>query len=391
MFNLNNLIEDISNKFRKINIIWIVNDLYINNFITVYNECQKNKKFKITIIATSHTGFNKSDNISSTQVFNFLKKNNIKCINSWNKIRGKYINLFFLKPDYIFTTTPYDIYLPEPYKSYNLKKIGKLCHVEYGVSIIKCTGIYKNFFETNPFYKNIWMLFTSNEQEYFKIPCKYKAIGCLKLDQYIFYNKSLDDYNWHNKKNLKIVWKPRWTLDSEDSTLLKYLKPFYFFLRKYPKINFVFLFHPLLISNIDTKGYSEIFNKWVKKLNKLPNFAIENSSDFLNCVLGADVLIADHSSTIVEFANTGKPLIYTNTKTKLNNLGKKIINTAYKAENFKDIENILINLLNKKDPMKRKRIKKKNSYFFKPPNKLTIAQFLLKILYDDYYHNNKTI
>lgn len=62
---------------KKIHIVWIVNDLYTNNFITVYKECKKyDSNFKITIIATSHNGFSKTDYISSDEIYTFLKKKN---------------------------------------------------------------------------------------------------------------------------------------------------------------------------------------------------------------------------------------------------------------------------------------------------------------------------
>jgi hypothetical protein len=91
------------------------------------------------------------------------------------------------------------------------------------------------------------------------------------------------------------------------------------------------------------------------------------------------------TSTIAEFATTGKPIIYTETKVSLNNLGNKIMSTAYRVNNFVEIENTLKNLLNGKDQMKTKREATKNSYFTKPPKGLTVAQFLLKTLYDDYH------
>lgn len=369
-----------------INIIWIVNDLYTNNFITVYNECQKDKRFKLIILATDHIGLYKTDNISSNQVYKFLKDNGVNCINSWDTKKKGYIDISSLHPDYIFTSTPYDIYLPEQYRSDNLKKIAKLCNVEYGAPIIKYSGIYKNFLKKNPFFQNLWTLFTSSDPDYFKkIPCNYKAIGCLKLDEYLNYQKK-PNYPWPDQKSLKIVWKPRWTLDKKDSNIFKYLDKFYTFISNNKNINFVFLYHPLLISNLKNKEHFKFFNQWIKKLNTLSNFRTESSSNFLDCVLSADVLIADHSSTIAEFATTGKPIIYTRTKVSLNNLGNKIMDTAYKAKNFIEIKNILNTLQKGKDSLKINREAAKNSYFTKPPKRLTIAQFLLKILYDDYYN-----
>mgnify|MGYP001271724466 CR=1 FL=1 len=369
-----------------INIVWIVNDLYINNFITVYNECKNDKRFNLKILATTHIGLYKTDYVSSNQVYKFLINNGVDCINSWDSREKEYIDVSSFHPDYIFTTTPYDIYLPEPYKSNNLKKICKTCNVAYGNSMIKNSGIYKDFLKNNPYYNNLWMFFTADNDDYAKyIDCRYKSIGCLKIDEYLNYKRK-PTYPWENPMSFKIVWKPRWTLDKNDSKLLDYIDKFYFYLKINTNVDFVFLFHPLLISNLKDKKYFKYFEKWIKKLNSLQNFRIENTSNFLDCVLSADVLIASHSSTIAEFATTGKPIIYIRTKTKLNNLGKKIMDTAYQTNNFSEIENILNNLQKGKDPMKIDREAAKNSYFTTPPKGLTVAQFLLKTLYDDFYN-----
>lgn len=377
-----------------IKIVWIVNDLYTNNFITIYNECQKNKRFEIKVIASPHIGLNKYNNISSNKVFNFLKKNKVDCINSFEN--GQYIDISTFNPDYIFTTTPYDIYLPEVYKSHNLKKISKLCNVEYGVPIIKYNKLYSDFIKNNSYYSNTYIFFTSTYQEYLKdITSPYKiAIGCLKLDEYLNYGRDPQiKYNWinsdENKKNnksLKVIWKPRWTIDKKDSNLMEYINNFYGLILKEKKIALVLLLHPLLESNLKKMGYFEKYKESINKLSLLKNFKIENSSDFLDCVLSSDVLIADHSSTIAEFATTGKPIIYTKTETKLNKLGEKIIATAYQTSNFSEIELIINDILKGIDPLKIKRETAKNSYFTKTPKGLTIAQFLLRILYDDYYN-----
>lgn len=377
-------------KNKIINILWIVNDLYVNNFVTVYKECKKDKRFKLTILATRHIGLYKTDDISSYKVYKFLQKNKIKSINSWNKDKKKYIEISSFDPDYIFTTTPYDIYLPTPYKSINLVKYGKLCQVEYGASIIKYSGLYKNYIKKNEFFKNTWTLFTSKIPEYKKeLPCKYKPIGYLKLDEYLHY-KRVPKYPWHNNKALKIVWKPRWTLEKEDSKLLNYLDKFYFLIKNNKKIDFVFLFHPLLISNLKNKHKIKFFNHWINKYKKLSNFNIENGSNFLDCVLSADILISGHSSTLAEFATTGKPIIYINTKAELNELGRRIINVSYITNNFTEIKNTIKKLINKNDPLKIKRGILKKKYFKIPPNKKTIAQYLLSYIYKDYYFNKKS-
>lgn len=366
----------------KIKILWIVNDKYTNNFITVYNECKSNDSFEMVVMATDHLGYDFAPNITSKEMYDFLCENNIDCIDSYNSETQSYIDLADINPDYIFTTTPYDIYLPECYRSNELIKYGKLCNVEYGAGVIEWVNDYASL-RTSEFHINVDYFFRC-DNDHNRFPEKSIGIGCLKLDEYKYYGKSCDKSVWKSKDKYKIIWKPRWTMIEGDSTLYPYLEGFYDFLKdKEDKIEFVFLGHPLLLKNLETKGYADYYKENIEKLNTLSNFSICDDSDFLDTVLSADLLIADHSSVIAEFATTGKPLIYTTPSVALCQLGKKIVDNSYVANNFDDIAEQINNLLIGNDIKKEKREREKDQYFIVPPNNQSVAQYLLQFLKED--------
>ncbi len=104
----------------KIKILWIVNDKYVNNFITVYKECKNSSKFDMFVMATDRLGYDFSPEISCEEVYSYLSENGVESFKC--RKNGKYFDISEISPDYIFTTTPYDIYLPKPFRSDALVK-----------------------------------------------------------------------------------------------------------------------------------------------------------------------------------------------------------------------------------------------------------------------------
>jgi hypothetical protein len=374
---------------QQIRIVWIVNDKYVNNFITVYQECRKSKEFELYVIAVPHIGINGGHTISSHEVYEYLLQNNVECIDSWDPVTQTYYDIAALSPDYVFTTTPYNVYLPECYHSDRIAAYSSLCSVSYGACVISIEdGNYKKYVHSS-FYNDAALLFgsTSQSESSFGLQDQenYLPIGYLKLDEYLHYGRPFfNPAKWHHEHALKVVWKPRWTLFPEESSLLDFIGYLFSYLADNNRIDFVLLTHPLLDDSLKRKEYKEVFAENLAKLNTLPNFRVESGSDFLDCVLGADVLIADHSSTMAEFAVTGHPIIFTSFQVTLSELGKRIMDTSYTADSFGAVTRILNDLMQGNDIYKRQRLERRDSYFVNPPQGMSIAQYLLFNLSNDY-------
>lgn len=379
-----------ADQFPVVKIVWIVNDRYVNNFATVYRECQKNPKFKMIVVAAPHLSYDFAPGNTSAEIFNYLTGQGISCADSFDAAAQTYIDISRYEPDYIFTTTPYDMYLPEPYRSYNLMKIAKLCSVEYGAVIAEWTNIYITL-ANNPFLVNCWKIFTTNTHD--TDSDKFQPVGNLKLDEYVNYGRNCNKLaKWYKtpgkRKMYRVIWKPRWTVAENDSNLIRYLDDFYHYISNNQDMDFVLLEHPFLMTNADKMGYAPTLIKYLESFQQLPNFRLENSGNFLDYVLSADVLIADHSSTIAEFAVTGKPIIFTPTDTRLNEFGRRIIESSYTANSFAEITQVLDRLKKGRDPYKKQRENRRLSYFFVPPDNMSVANYLLLSLYTDYENSH---
>lgn len=367
-------------------IVWLVNDLFINNFITVYYECEKREDVQLVVVATEHLDLYGGKSISSHEVAEFLRSKNVKCIDSVNETTGELLDIGSLQPDYIFTTTPYDIYYPTPYRSDYTAQYAKLCNVAYGAYVIETVGKYSGY-EDTPYKRALSFLFSgsvleSNQKD-------YRAIGSLKLDEYAFYGRKAVSCLWRQQPDcLRVVWKPRWTLDAQDSNLMRYLSDFVQYVQFNPDVDFVFLEHPLLQETVRQANpeISKAFYDAYESLKTMQNFHICADSDFLDTVLSADVLIADHGSVLFEAAAMGVDVIYTPTNETLNALGRKIVEKNCAVSDFVQLENALKQAKAKKCQNMPRKAKwpETDEFALVPPDHLSAAQYLLQILFEDY-------
>ena len=95
---------------------------------------------------------------------------------------------------------------------------------------------------------------------------------------------------------------------------------------------------------------------------------IDTSSEYLSLITSSDCLISDHSSLILEYFLTGKPIIFC--PGKANNLEespfKLLMNGFYIAESWDKIENILVDLRNGNDYLYKKRQELLKEVFYLP-------------------------
>ena len=372
-------------KRNKINLLFLINDLFINNFETIYYECLKNEDFSVTVVATDSLETEYKDYISSEEIKNYISKSGIKCINSFNKKTKQYIDLAEYNPDYIFVSNPYDIYRPSQYSSFNLSLIAKVCDIEYGAIIVKDD---ENFILNNTYYYNCYRHFIfdkkekSLSKEFMKnkeINSKFYPIGCLKMDKYYTDYKKNKYWNklFPTNNNLKIVYKPRWTIKNEKVFFEFFLKILNF--TKNNNLQLFILEHPLLKSELKYKGLLEKYENMIQEFLSA-NIKVYNNGDFLDYVVDSDVLIAEPTSLIAEFSLTHKNIIMIGNYNSLNDFGKSIIKKNYCANSWEKIEMILKNILDK-----NKNNNKADINFIKENN---ITKKILNYIQEDYYYDN---
>lgn len=332
---------------KRINVVFLINELFINNFEIIYRRMKRNPRFNVTVVTCESVKTDFKNEILSSQVYNFLKSKNIDCIDSYDAENDTHIDLRIFNPDYIFVLTPYDIYRPPEYSSYNLSLLSKVCCFEYGTNII--TADFKQFdILNNDFFKNCYCFFKTTDytnyiSEEFNnnyISKKYIPIGCLKVEKY--FKKNYKQNCWIKlfpaSDALRIVWKPRWTI--EDSNLF-----FEWLLRfkdmsKHENIQLFVLEHPLLRSNLKSKGMLEKYMSIISDIDS-SKIVFYNDFDFLDYVLESDVLISEYSSIIPEYSITGNPIILNWNYDALNDAGLKIIDKDWIAFDFETVKKLL--------------------------------------------------
>lgn len=249
--------------------------------------------------------------------------------------------------------------------------------------MIKNEGLYESL-KNNSFFENAKYVFveTSYNLDFGSYIEKFVPIGYMKLDKYMYYNKVATKKN----ERIKILWKPRWTLDI-DSNFFREIENISKFITSHKEVDFYIYYHPLFNQKIKEKNLEKEFTKIHNTLKTYENYFECEYSTFLEDVLSSDILISDHSSTLVEFAMTGKPMIYTKSNIKLNDLGNKIISNAYVSTSLNETINYLEELLKGSDPKKEKRERCKNKYYFYPPGHESVSNYLVNYLLHDYELN----
>lgn len=359
----------------KIKIAILINDFFFNNYRTFYDEL-KNRSSIFDVIVLAVDGYGDEEK-NSHAISKFLSNIGVENIDSNNN--GKLFSLKNYNPDYVFYLVPYDCYFPNEYNSTEVSKYANVCTISYGASMINNVGLYDSL-SKNEFFDNAKFVFIeTNYKLNFEMYNKnFVPIGYLKLESYLPYIQKKN-----NSKRKKILWKPRWTLDV-DCNFWNNINEIINFIKNNKSLDFYIYFHPLFMKKVKEKGCEEEFNMVYNILKTLENYHECGYSDFLIDVLSSDILIADHSSTIVEFASTGRPIIYCDSPIELNQLGKDIIENNYVSHSGAETVYLLSNLINEIDPKKEKRNLDRYKYYFYPPNNMTVSNYLVNLIEKDF-------
>ena len=291
-------------------------------------------------------------------------------IDGFNEKTGDFFDLKAFNPDYVFIPRPYDSYLPYEFKSETLSKYTKVCYVCYGYT---SEGDYmlKTCF-SKYFVSNCYMVFAENEsvRKYTasQMPIATK-LGLHKVIKTPFPRFDLlkkfegtESPAWlHSRQdtNKRIIWTPRWTLEEKlGGTNFFDFKDFFFeFAKKHQNSDFLFRPHPLAFDNFVKVGAmtEEEVAEYKAKCESADNMQLDTRKEYLDSFASADILVSDMSGVVVDFAVTGKPLIFCSYKEIFNDSNKKLMDAYYVVKNVKELEETLEMLCKGEDPKKESR------------------------------------
>ena len=299
-------------------------------------------------------------------VQNIFFQNSDECVN-WANSFG---------PDFIFTSTPYDLYLPNFLKSENLRKIGKICYLNYGFPMSKSNLVWA---KSNPFLENIAVQFDPNESKdsgNYVVPIGSVKLELESTDTNIL-RKQVQARNLPQSQKI-IGWRPRWTLD-KDSTFWLFFESLTNWAQETNTILYFFV-HPLFRKKLLNAGYQG--SNALKKLEVLESKGVLVSiveDEYVSFLSEVQVLIGDLGSGLPEAAHFGVPIIFTGDKEDLNTAGKDLMNDGYITESPRE----LIYLLNQAfvHPINIE-LKHPRSPFFQNRKGHPPSMYLFKVLKD---------
>ncbi|MCI6998519.1 MAG: CDP-glycerol glycerophosphotransferase family protein [Eubacterium sp.] len=280
-----------------------------------------------------------------------------------------YYDLNKLMPDYIFLNVPYTIQYPDVYSLEKMALIAKVCYVPYGYAMPnekKYSDLYAGLFYVD-LMKHISFLFVDGDVSY-----SYCKKNRMWLSEFLFGKRlfnigypRFDTIDAHEVRTIgnTILWLPRWTVANQidDGNLASHFFDYNECLLRYVDgqdyYRLVIRPHPLMFENYikyglmseqDVLTYKEIMKNNEKFfLNEKPSY-----DDAFNT---ADVLVADYSSTIIEFFLRGKPVIYCGKREELSPKIAYVTKTFYYVNGWEQLKKVLDDLKDGIDPLKEER------------------------------------
>ncbi len=254
--------------------------------------------------------------------------------------------------DIVYYANPYDYMVKEFHSiKYACTKNVLPIYVSYGYEVGKLTTLARL---RGPELNYVWKLFADTTYTYNDY-LKYQVIKGKNV-VLAGYSKMDDLYNYPMKENnrKRILISPHHTVSSIELPLSNFLSYSDYIMELpllFPQVDFVFRPHPLLFTNLVSKG---LWNKEKveRYISGLKDRGIEYSEggSYLKIFAECDAIINDSGSFTVEWLYTGKPgcFVYNNNLSEklLTNLMNQALRCYTIAKNEKDITDFITRVIN---------------------------------------------
>ena len=333
---------------------------------SVYKALRADSAFKVTIITTPMYDYY-SDDYHTEGAAEFFR--DFACEVVEGQVNGEFIDLATLNIDYLFYLQPYNIMLPEKFRSNFTRSYTKLCYIVYGNDILD-DEIALSCLPPN-FTNDCTFVFISHESQR-KIIEKWLYRGAM-LEKGRIYNlgysryddlrvyENSQEHSWQLPKGrLRVLYTPRWCTEEGNSTFFDYKDKILEYAQANAETVEVMLRpHPQMWKNLayNSKEMTESEQAAYRaKFDAITNASIDSRRDYFATIFAASVFITDASSMMSDYLVTGKPIIYTHkTKDNLSKNGRLALEGCYYAKTWDDVEGYLKMLAKGEDPLKERR------------------------------------
>ena len=271
---------------------------------------------------------------------------------------GEWISLESRNYDYIFLQRPYDLYLPEGFKSSDIVKFAKVCYIPYGFS---GSDVFNPGLLDKRFFRNVYFIFLESEymkgllSEKFRFPIekRFHKIMNKGYPALIPYFSFPPITQYHT-----FTWTPRWSFDEiiGGSNFLRFKDTFLQIAKDHKECRFIFRPHPLMFGEIEEKGL--MTSDEIKQYeNSLSQYGITYDKDapLFDSLKNTDVLITDYSSIIIHFFITGRPIVYCESCIELNRTFQTLREGMYIVKTETDLSSVIDQLIRGEDTQKQLR------------------------------------
>lgn len=375
-----NIINRISKK-DKIDIIFFVNNMGMWKYNGLVQLLLNDNRYNILLIPFTDLSKdierNKKDH---DDIIGYCINNKIPYLSGCDFILNKYRDLSFLDPDVVVYTQPYNI----GNKKWGIDKYvsnSLFLYTPYGLSV---TGV-KELYDT--YLLNIaWKIFAANKLEKRILinnrSLKYDNVCITGASIYDDIKKAkVDNSPWKCTNKTKIIWAPHHSIDSTNSfstsNFERISDEMIRLAKKYSEVvEICFKPHPALYDRLIEKYGISWTNNYYEIWNNMPNTFVCLGS-YVELFAFSDGMIHDCCSFIGEYLYTNKPVMYIAKKGVVpagvdNEFGVLCYNQHYCGYEINDIDNFIIQVINKEDPLKESRDIFVKHYIL-PPNNNSVA------------------
>lgn len=323
----------------RIRVIFVCHDSSVwDKMAPVYRYLKEDLRFKTFLVCLPYSAGTLIRSRKGNDTYEwYISHGYPEAINA-RKGANRYLDLQTLNPDFVFFAKPYNTYVPESYRSYNVSKYAKICYIPYGKI---CTYGSKNTTLNHNFLRDVYLFFADSAfSKTYNIKNR-KWIHILGLQKTFYYGypvfadihlaKHDVSSSWNFSRNdFRIMWTPRWTTNQKlgGSNFFTYYKLFLDYAEKHTDIDWLFRPHPLALANfVKTRQMTQDeVDVFTQKCENMPNISLDKEEEYVAAFWNSDVLISDYSSIVPIYLITGKPVIYcaSNTAVEFSEEAQKI-------------------------------------------------------------------
>lgn len=343
-------------------------------------------EWNVTVVGLPFLHSHYSDDSERHAVFGFLTEAGIPFVR-WEDFR--------LEPgcaDVAFLHLPYDETLPRGWHHDDLfRAVPRLVYIPYALVVVG--GTENTAYQFNlPLQQRAWMVVAHSPRNraMFTRHCTtgdaHVAItGHPKLDVLQNLDTAPGEALRREAAGRKVVcWNPHFDVRPDGSrfgsgcsTFLGWQSFLLDEIARRPDLFLLIRPHPLFFSTLAKKNLwsPAEAEEFQRRIAALPNVRLDSNAEYLPAFSASAAMISDASSLILEFAATGRPLLYLRNPhgPGLNDHGDLVRDHLYTAENESEIRTFLDQIATGSDPRREGRLAALSEYLVQPEGGAGVA------------------